>query len=141
MDITQLKMHAYTFKESDSAIVTLKGKNLLPRSRFLSFRVDPNMEGLQCLGEQTGSQKVVSLFKKAEKHGGTETLKLLEKPTWFISCRFDVADRQFHSIPGTWSSMYNNPSDVKELIPEFFYLPEFLVNSNGNCTLELLSDL
>jgi len=29
--------------------------------------------------------------------------------------------------------MYNNPNDVKELIPEFFYLPEFLVNSNGEC--------
>ena len=24
-----------------------------------------------------------------------------------------------------------NPNDVKELIPEFFYLPEFLVNENG----------
>lgn len=24
-----------------------------------------------------------------------------------------------------------NPNDVKELIPEFFYLPEFLVNSDG----------
>ena len=24
-----------------------------------------------------------------------------------------------------------NPNDVKELIPEFFYLPEFLVNMNG----------
>ncbi|XP_053386541.1 neurobeachin-like protein 1 [Mercenaria mercenaria] len=46
------------------------------------------------------------------------------------SGRFDVADRQFHSIPGTWKSMYNNPNDVKELIPEFFYLPEFLSNRN-----------
>lgn len=46
------------------------------------------------------------------------------------SGRFDVADRQFHSIPGTWKSMYNNPNDVKELIPEFFYLSEFLVNTN-----------
>ncbi|XP_060579246.1 neurobeachin-like protein 1, partial [Ruditapes philippinarum] len=46
------------------------------------------------------------------------------------SGRFDVADRQFHSVPGTWKSMYNNPNDVKELIPEFFYLPEFLVNQN-----------
>ena len=50
-------------------------------------------------------------------------------------CRFDVSDRQFHSIPGTWKSMYNNPNDVKELIPEFFYLPEFLVNSNGTLSL------
>ena len=47
---------------------------------------------------------------------------------WF---RFDVPDRQFHSIPAMWQGLMDNPNDVKELIPEFFYLPEFLVNSNG----------
>lgn len=46
------------------------------------------------------------------------------------SGRFDVADRQFHSIPASWQSVYENPNDVKELIPEFFYLPEFLYNNN-----------
>ena len=50
--------------------------------------------------------------------------------TW-ACCRFDVADRQFHSIPGSWNSLMENPNDVKELIPEFFYLPEFLVNDDG----------
>ncbi|KAJ8319878.1 hypothetical protein KUTeg_001465 [Tegillarca granosa] len=47
------------------------------------------------------------------------------------SGRFDVADRQFHSLPGTWKMLMENPNDVKELIPEFFYLPEFLINMNG----------
>ncbi|XP_013384976.1 neurobeachin-like protein 1 [Lingula anatina] len=47
------------------------------------------------------------------------------------SGRFDVSDRQFHSVPGAWRTLMENPNDVKELIPEFFYLPEFLVNSNG----------
>ncbi|GAB1600529.1 neurobeachin-like protein 1 isoform X2 [Argonauta hians] len=47
------------------------------------------------------------------------------------SDRFDVADRQFHSIPSSWQSIYENPNDVKELIPEFFYLPEFLYNMNN----------
>ncbi|XP_043931342.1 neurobeachin-like protein 1 [Protopterus annectens] len=46
------------------------------------------------------------------------------------SNRFDCADRQFHSIPATWQSLIDNPSDVKELIPEFFYFPEFLENLN-----------
>jgi len=27
--------------------------------------------------------------------------------------------------------MMETTNDVKELIPEFFYMPEFLVNSNG----------
>uniref|UniRef100_A0A8C0ZGJ2 WDFY family member 4 n=1 Tax=Cyanistes caeruleus TaxID=156563 RepID=A0A8C0ZGJ2_CYACU len=44
---------------------------------------------------------------------------------------FDVADRMFHSVKSTWeSASRDNMSDVRELIPEFFYLPEFLTNSN-----------
>ncbi|KAE8729879.1 hypothetical protein F3Y22_tig00003096pilonHSYRG00057 [Hibiscus syriacus] len=44
--------------------------------------------------------------------------------------QFDHADRLFSSIRGTWSSASGkgNTSDVKELIPEFFYMPEFLEN-------------
>eukprot|EP00004_Rigifila_ramosa_P008171 TRINITY_DN1935_c0_g1_i6.p1 TRINITY_DN1935_c0_g1~~TRINITY_DN1935_c0_g1_i6.p1 ORF type:complete len:1836 (-),score=377.69 TRINITY_DN1935_c0_g1_i6:25-5445(-) len=48
------------------------------------------------------------------------------------SGRFDHPDRLFHSIPETFTSCSAlNASDVKELIPEFFYLPEFLQNKNG----------
>ncbi|GAB6019627.1 hypothetical protein CHUAL_001189 [Chamberlinius hualienensis] len=44
---------------------------------------------------------------------------------------FDLADRMFHSIRDAWlSASKHNMADVKELIPEFFYLPEFLINSN-----------
>uniref|UniRef100_K7FGC5 Neurobeachin-like protein 2 n=1 Tax=Pelodiscus sinensis TaxID=13735 RepID=K7FGC5_PELSI len=46
------------------------------------------------------------------------------------SDRFDCADRQFHSIPATWQALMDNPNDVKELIPEFFYFPVFLENQN-----------
>ena len=45
--------------------------------------------------------------------------------------KFDVADRLFHNIGASWSSASSeNLQDVRELIPEFFYLPDFLVNSN-----------
>ncbi|KAM7339388.1 hypothetical protein ACRRTK_000003 [Alexandromys fortis] len=47
-----------------------------------------------------------------------------------LTCRFDCADRQFHSIPATWQALMDNTYDVKELIPEFFYFPEFLENQN-----------
>ncbi|KAK2811445.1 hypothetical protein FQN50_002068 [Emmonsiellopsis sp. PD_5] len=44
---------------------------------------------------------------------------------------FDHADRLFYSIANAWeSASKTNMTDVRELIPEFFYLPEFLVNSN-----------
>ena len=54
---------------------------------------------------------------------------------WLSVCsqggHFDLPDRLFHSIPVAWvSASSTNMADVKELIPEFFYLPEFLKNSN-----------
>ncbi|ODV86682.1 hypothetical protein CANARDRAFT_174748 [[Candida] arabinofermentans NRRL YB-2248] len=46
--------------------------------------------------------------------------------------KFDHADRTFYSIAKTWySASRDHTTDVRELIPEFYYLPEFLVNSNN----------
>ena len=36
---------------------------------------------------------------------------------------FDHADRMFHSVQEVWSNCLMNASDLKELIPEFYYLP------------------
>ncbi|KAI2619611.1 beach-domain-containing protein [Hypoxylon sp. NC1633] len=45
---------------------------------------------------------------------------------------FDHADRLFFSIEGSWkSASQDTGSDVRELTPEFFYLPDFLMNVNG----------
>jgi len=45
---------------------------------------------------------------------------------------FDHADRLFYSIEKAWTSASRDTTtDVRELIPEFFYLPDFLTNSNG----------
>lgn len=45
---------------------------------------------------------------------------------------FDHPDRLFYSIEKAWmSASRDNMTDVRELIPEFFYLPQFLTNSNG----------
>lgn len=43
---------------------------------------------------------------------------------------FDVADRLFDSLVGTWDSCLSDMSDVKELVPEFFCCPDFLRNDN-----------
>ncbi|WPK25124.1 hypothetical protein PUMCH_002427 [Australozyma saopauloensis] len=44
---------------------------------------------------------------------------------------FDHADRLFNSVKKAWlSASKENTTDVRELTPEFFYLPEFLTNSN-----------
>jgi len=45
--------------------------------------------------------------------------------------QFDKSDRLFLSIENSWkSASQENLQDVRELIPEFFYMPEFLSNSS-----------
>ena len=45
--------------------------------------------------------------------------------------RFDVADRLFHDVGRSWrSASSENLQDVRELIPEFYFLPDFLMNTN-----------
>ncbi|XP_067210662.1 lysosomal-trafficking regulator isoform X3 [Linepithema humile] len=45
---------------------------------------------------------------------------------------FDLPDRTFHALATTWRlTSCDSTTDVKELIPEFFYLPEFLLNFEG----------
>ncbi|KAJ3424493.1 beige/beach-related [Anaeramoeba flamelloides] len=45
--------------------------------------------------------------------------------------KFDRADRIFSSIEKTWQSCLLHQTDYRELIPEFYYSPEFLMNSNN----------
>ncbi|XP_074102061.1 lysosomal-trafficking regulator mauve isoform X2 [Cotesia typhae] len=45
---------------------------------------------------------------------------------------FDIPDRTFHALATTWRlTSCDSTTDVKELIPEFFYLPEFFLNSEN----------
>ena len=48
----------------------------------------------------------------------------------FQGGKFDHPDRTFHSIKQAWMNCQRDTSDVKELIPELFYLPEMLKNKN-----------
>ncbi|CAL8070942.1 unnamed protein product [Calicophoron daubneyi] len=44
--------------------------------------------------------------------------------------KFDHPDRTFSSVAKTWDNCQRNTSDVKELIPEFFYFSEMFENMN-----------
>ncbi len=45
---------------------------------------------------------------------------------------FDIADRLFHSMDVTWRlASAESTTDFKELIPEFFFLPEMFENFEG----------
>ncbi|KAL4352831.1 hypothetical protein GQ457_06G032510 [Hibiscus cannabinus] len=45
--------------------------------------------------------------------------------------KFDHADRMFFDVGATWNGVLEDMSDVKELVPELFYLPEMLTNENS----------
>uniref|UniRef100_A0A674KIX0 LPS responsive beige-like anchor protein n=1 Tax=Terrapene triunguis TaxID=2587831 RepID=A0A674KIX0_9SAUR len=53
--------------------------------------------------------------------------------------KFDHADRTFSSISRAWRNSQRDTSDIKELIPEFYYLPEMFVNLN-NYNLGVMDD-
>ncbi|XP_054607494.2 lipopolysaccharide-responsive and beige-like anchor protein isoform X4 [Nothobranchius furzeri] len=57
----------------------------------------------------------------------------------FQGGKFDHADRTFSSLSRAWRNCQRDTSDVKELIPEFFYLPEMFVNAN-NYNLGVMED-
>ena len=47
------------------------------------------------------------------------------------SGKFDVADRVFAHYQESWMNATHSPSDVRELIPEFYILPEMFLNLNN----------
>uniref|UniRef100_A0A4W5MWR0 LPS responsive beige-like anchor protein n=1 Tax=Hucho hucho TaxID=62062 RepID=A0A4W5MWR0_9TELE len=57
----------------------------------------------------------------------------------FQGGKFDHADRTFSSVSRAWRNCQRDTSDVKELIPEFYYLPEMFVNAN-NYSLGVMED-
>ncbi|KAG8452738.1 hypothetical protein GDO86_004506 [Hymenochirus boettgeri] len=73
-------------------------------------------------------------------HYSTSTFTLswlvrIEPFTTFLlnanECKFDHPDRTFSSVARSWRNCQRDTSDVKELIPEFYYLPEMFVNNNA----------
>uniref|UniRef100_A0A8C9ZXE1 Neurobeachin n=1 Tax=Sander lucioperca TaxID=283035 RepID=A0A8C9ZXE1_SANLU len=53
--------------------------------------------------------------------------------TFFLNAndnKFDHPERAFSGIGCSWRNCQRDTADVKELIPEFYYLPEMFVNSN-----------
>ncbi|XP_042323248.1 lipopolysaccharide-responsive and beige-like anchor protein isoform X3 [Sceloporus undulatus] len=72
----------------------------------------------------------------------TWLLRIEPFTTFFLNLqggKFDHADRTFSSISRAWRNCQRDTSDIKELIPEFYYLPEMFVNSN-NYSLGVMDD-
>ena len=49
----------------------------------------------------------------------------------FQDGHFDVPDRLFYDVAATFDMCTTSISEVKELIPEFYYLPDMFRNTSG----------
>ncbi|XP_026553920.1 lipopolysaccharide-responsive and beige-like anchor protein isoform X3 [Pseudonaja textilis] len=72
----------------------------------------------------------------------TWLLRIEPFTTFFLNLqggKFDNADRAFSSVSRAWRNCQRDTSDIKELVPEFYYLPEMFVNFN-NYNLGVMDD-
>uniref|UniRef100_A0A8C6XH37 LPS responsive beige-like anchor protein n=1 Tax=Naja naja TaxID=35670 RepID=A0A8C6XH37_NAJNA len=72
----------------------------------------------------------------------TWLLRIEPFTTFFLNLqggKFDHADRAFSSVSRAWRNCQRDTSDIKELVPEFYYLPEMFVNFN-NYNLGVMDD-
>lgn len=142
-DINQYPVFPWVLKDYKSAKLDLSSPSVfrdfsLPVGALLSHRLEEAREHYETLKL---SESALDLFDKPFQYGThysglgpvsyflirlepftTEHIKLQ-------SGNFDDADRLFASVPQTWEICLER--DFKELLPEMFYLPDFLMNKNG----------
>ncbi|CAI5531481.1 unnamed protein product [Closterium sp. Naga37s-1] len=143
-----------TFRDLGKPVGALNAKRLeMFRDRAESFR-DPDIPSFLYGSHYSTAGIVLFYLLRLEPFATlscrlqlstTTSLTLLPHPprplplplTHSQGGKFDHADRLFQSVAVTWANCLTNTSDVKELTPEFFYLPDFLSNANhlylGQC--------
>lgn len=95
------------------------------RERFNSFAEMGDADHAFHYGTHYSSAMTVASYL-ARLQPFSAAFFLIQGGTW------DHADRMFYSIQNAWDSASNkNMADVRELTPEFFFLPDFLTNVNG----------
>ncbi|KAF2134921.1 beach-domain-containing protein [Dothidotthia symphoricarpi CBS 119687] len=95
------------------------------RERFNSFAEMGDADHAFHYGTHYSSAMTVASYL-ARLQPFSAAFFLIQGGTW------DHADRMFYSIQNAWDSASNkNMADVRELTPEFFFLPDFLTNVNA----------
>lgn len=132
-----------------------------PKLDLSSTSIYRNFEKPMAVQDKRNEQHYIDTYNylKQELQGGLSTISLNHEPfhygshysnsgtilhflvrmppftRMFLSYQdnnFDIPDRTFHALHTTWRlTSSDSTTDVKELIPEFFFLPEFLLNSEG----------
>lgn len=139
-DITQYPVFPWIISNYESAVLDLSDpSNFRDLSKPIGALSEEKAQKSLERYQQLQSDKTMPAFHYGSHYSSAGAvlhyLLRLEPFTSQFLClqsgRFDYPNRQFTSIPATWRNCTLSGTDVKELIPEFFYQPEFLVNNNG----------
>lgn len=112
----------------------LEDARALEASRQQEIDQQDNQQNSSIFGHQSDPYHFASLYSNSGivLH---YLVRLLPYTRMFLDYQdnnFDCADRTFHDVKTSyWLSSYESTSDFKEIIPEFYYLHEFLLNKQG----------
>ena len=145
-DLMQYPVYPFVLSDYTSSTLDLNQKNIY-RALEKPMAVQEKKNELHYVNnynELLGGVKQATLNKEPYHYGshysnsGTVLHFLVRLPPFtkmllhYQDRNFDLPDRTFHSLHTTWRlASSESTTDVKELIPEFFFLPEFLINSQG----------
>eukprot|EP00899_Mesostigma_viride_P003816 jgi/Mesvir1/13435/Mv16507-RA.1 len=138
-DATQYPVFPWVLRDYESAVLDLNNPDVfrdlskpvgaLEPTRLAKFREryelfdDPSIPKFHYGSHYSSGGTVLYYLLRLEPY--TSAAVSLQGGT------FDHADRMFDDIASTWKGVLSDMSDVKELVPEFFFCPEFLLNVNN----------
>ncbi|CAD8199091.1 unnamed protein product [Paramecium octaurelia] len=143
-DLTQYPIFPWILQENDQS-----GQNQIdPMKLYPEGRFRPLHKTMGALGNESRIQSYIDRFEQAEQgseippfHYGSHysspaiTSQYLIRLEPFTSAskaiqgdKFDMADRLFFSFNESYRCAIEDIADVRELIPEFFCLPEMFLN-------------
>ena len=137
-DLSQYPVLPWVLSDYNNSVVDLKSE-----SSFRNFSLPITA---QTAYQQNCCKETFKLSKEQQGisfHCGTHYLSYATVLNYFIRLEpyttesktlykqsFDIPDRIFASVPRLWQNLLRSQDSVKELVPEFFYLPQIFTNSN-----------
>ncbi|KAL0714917.1 hypothetical protein Bca4012_021896 [Brassica carinata] len=128
-DITQYPVFPWVLSDYVSEVLDLSNQS---NYRDLSKPIGAlNPERLKKFQEQYSNfeDPIIPKFYYDSHYSNAGTVARVE-PFTTLSVQLQGADRMFSDISATWKGVLQDMSNVKELVPELFYLPEVLTNEN-----------
>ncbi|KAK8877963.1 hypothetical protein M9Y10_004726 [Tritrichomonas musculus] len=137
-DISQYPVYPWVIKDYRSRTLDLSNKDIYrDLSKPIGALNEERLKQIRFLYQETKDTPFACLYRFHYSTPAYVILFLLRKEPFTTlhiqlqNNKFDHPNRLFFSIAAAWDSVTTNTSDFRELIPEFFATPDFLLNSDG----------